>query len=198
MSSQEKNILHAKDVQDVQNEQEHLEQDQSNTRDTVIDMHNTRITALESQLQESLQREKDTILRARAEAENLRRRAEQELEKAHKFSLEKFSNALLPVIDSLERAVDLSDQSNLNAVAMVEGIKLTLKSMLDTVHKFGIKQVNDVNVLFNPEIHQAMTLMESDQHKPNHVIMVMQKGYTLNGRIIRPAMVVVSKTKDIL
>ena len=78
---------------------------------------------------------------------------------------------------------------------MIEGIELTLKSMLDAVRKFGVEQVGEVNGPFNPEVHQAMTMMESDQHEPNQVMMVMQKGYTLNGRLIRPAMVAVSKAK---
>ncbi len=78
---------------------------------------------------------------------------------------------------------------------MIEGIELTLKSLLDVVRKYGIEIVGDVNVPFNPEVHQAMSMMESADHLPNHVMMVMQKGYTLNGRLLRPAMVAVSKAK---
>ena len=138
---------------------------------------------------------KDRLLRAMAEAENIRRRAELDVEKAHKFALEKFSGDLLPVIDNLERALDLADKNNPELAAMIEGIELTLKSLLDVVRKYGIEIVGDVNVPFNPEVHQAMSMMESADHQPNHVMMVMQKGYTLNGRLLRPAMVAVSKAK---
>ena len=115
--------------------------------------------------------------------------------KAHKFALEKFSNELLPVIDNLERALDLADKSNAELVGLIEGVELTLKSLLDAVRKFGMEVVSEVHVPFNPELHQAMTMMESEDVAPNHVMMVMQKGYTLNGRLLRPAMVAVSKAK---
>lgn len=133
------------------------------------------------------------MLRARAEMDNVRRRAEQDVEKAHKFALEKFSSELLPVIDNLERALEVADKSNSELVSMIEGVELTLKSLLDVVRKFGVEQVAEVNVLFNPDVHQAMTMLPSEEHAPNQVMMVMQKGYTLNGRLIRPAMVAVSK-----
>ena len=127
--------------------------------------------------------------------ENVRRRTELDIEKAHKFALEKFSGELLPVIDNLERAIDLADKSNPELTGLIEGVELTLKSMLDAVRKFGMEVVGDIHVPFNPELHQAMTMMESEELEPNHVIMVMQKGYTLNGRLLRPAMVAVSKAK---
>ncbi|RLM22662.1 nucleotide exchange factor GrpE [Brenneria alni] len=159
----------------------------------VADPRDERIAELEAQLSELQQRERDSILRARAEADNVRRRAEMDVEKAHKFAVEKFASEMLPVIDNLERALDMADKSNAALASMIEGVELTLKSLLDAVHKFGIEVVGEVNVPFNPEVHQAMTMLESADHKPNHVIMVMQKGYTLNGRLLRPAMVAVSK-----
>lgn len=194
MSSKEQNMSNEQASQEMENGQEQHEQAQVDAAD-VVDMRDERIAELETQLQEAAQRERDSVMRARAEADNIRRRAEQDVEKAHKFALEKFSNELLPVIDNLERALDLADKSNPELTSMIEGIELTLKSMLDVVRKFGVEQVGEVNVPFNPEVHQAMTLMESEQHEPNHVMMVMQKGYTLNGRLIRPAMVAVSKAK---
>lgn len=194
MSSKEQNMSNEQASQEMENGQEQHEQAQVYAAD-VVDVRDERIAELEAQLQEAAQRERDSVMRARAEADNIRRRAEQDVEKAHKFALEKFSNELLPVIDSLERALDLADKSNPDLAAMIEGIELTLKSMLDAVRKFGVEQVGEVNVPFNPEVHQAMTMMESDQHEPNQVMMVMQKGYTLNGRLIRPAMVAVSKAK---
>lgn len=194
MSSKEQNMSNEQASQEMENGQEQHEQVQVDAAD-VVDTRDERIAELEAQLQEAAQRERDSVMRARAEADNIRRRAEQDVEKAHKFALEKFSNELLPVIDNLERALDLADKSNPELTSMIEGIELTLKSMLDVVRKFGVEQVGEVNVPFNPEVHQAMTLMESEQHEPNHVMMVMQKGYTLNGRLIRPAMVAVSKAK---
>ena len=161
----------------------------------VVDPRDERIAELEAQLKEVQQRERDSLLRAKAEVENVRRRTELDIEKAHKFALEKFSGELLPVIDNLERAIDLADKSNPELTGLIEGVELTLKSMLDAVRKFGMEVVGDIHVPFNPELHQAMTMMESEELEPNHVIMVMQKGYTLNGRLLRPAMVAVSKAK---
>lgn len=107
--------------------------------------------------------------------------------------MEKFANELLPVIDSLERALEVSNKENPELASMVEGIELTLKSLLDAVRKFGVEVVGDTHVPFNPDVHQAMSMIESADVAPNHVIMVMQRGYTLNGRLLRPAMVAVSK-----
>lgn len=160
-----------------------------------VDLRDDRIAELENQLAEAQQRERDSLLRAKAEVENIRRRSEQDIEKAHKFALEKFSGDLLPVIDNLERALEVADKNNPELVAMIEGVELTLKSLLDAVSKYGIEVVGDLNVPFNPEVHQAMSMMESADHEPNHVMMMMQKGYTLNGRLLRPAMVAVSKAK---
>lgn len=161
-----------------------------------VDPRDERIAELEAQLVDALQRERESLLRAKAEMENVRRRTEMDIEKAHKFALEKFSLALLPVIDNLERALELADRNNSELTAMIEGVDLTLKSLLDAVGKFGIEVVSEANVPFNPDVHQAMTMMESADHEPNHVMMVMQKGYTLNGRLIRPAMVAVAKAKS--
>lgn len=161
----------------------------------VVDPRDERIAELEAQLKDAQQRERDSLLRAKAEVENIRRRTEMDIEKAHKFALEKFSSELLPVIDNLERALDLADKSNAELVGLIEGVELTLKSLLDAVRKFGMEVVSDIHVPFNPELHQAMTMMESEDLEPNHVMMVMQKGYTLNGRLLRPAMVAVSKAK---
>ncbi|WP_409159593.1 nucleotide exchange factor GrpE [Pectobacterium sp. B2J-2] len=162
----------------------------------VADPRDVRIAELEAQLSELQQRERDNMLRVRAEADNIRRRAEMDVEKAHKFAVEKFASEMLPVIDNLERALDTADKADESLAAMIEGVELTLKSLLDAVRKFGIEVVGEVNVPFNPEVHQAMTMLPSADHQPNHVMMVMQKGYTLNGRLLRPAMVAVSKAQD--
>ncbi|MGP1928764.1 MAG: nucleotide exchange factor GrpE [Arsenophonus sp. NC-WZS1-MAG3] len=168
------------------------EQSVSSTEEILID---PRITELEQKLLEFQKRERETLLRAKAEVENIRRRTEQDIEKAHKFALERFANELLPVIDNLERAIEVIDRENTESISILEGLELTLKSFLATVGKYGIKVVADKNVPFNPELHQAMTMIDSQEHEPNQVIDVMQKGYTLNARLLRPAMVIVSKTK---
>jgi Molecular chaperone GrpE (heat shock protein) len=155
-----------------------------------------RITELEAALEASeakVQEQQDSVLRARADVDNMRRRSEQEVEKARKFALEKFASELLPVIDNLERAVEMADKEDESIKPMVEGVELTLKTMMDTIDKFGLKAIDPQGQPFNPELHQAMTIQESAEHEPNTVMMVMQKGYELNGRVVRPAMVMVSK-----
>ncbi|MBX4181129.1 nucleotide exchange factor GrpE [Sodalis sp. CWE] len=163
---------------------------------TALDSRDERIIELEAMLIQAKKRERDIVLRSKAEIENVRRRSEQDIEKAHKFSLERFIIELLPVIDNLERALDMSDKSQIELASTIEGIELTLKSLLNVVQKFGLNVIKDANVPFNPEIHQAMTILESSEHEPNQVTMVIQKGYILNGRLVRPAMVVVSKAKN--
>jgi molecular chaperone GrpE len=162
----------------------------------VLDPRDEQIAVLEAKLEELKLRERDSLLRAKAEMENVRRRAELDVEKAHKFALEKFAGELLPVIDNLERGLETADKAAVELTPLVEGIELTLKSLLDVVRKFGIEVVNETHVPFDPSVHQAMTLLESDEHEPNQVMMVIQKGYTLNGRLLRPAMVAVSKARS--
>lgn len=152
-----------------------------------------QISALQAELAAAKKNESEAMLRARAEMENVRRRVEQDVEKAHKFALEKFAGEILPVIDNLERAIDLSNKDDPALTATLEGVELTLKSLINAVNKFGIAVVNDVNVPFDPSVHEAMSMIDSNDVKPNHVINVIQKGYTLNGRLLRPAMVIVSK-----
>ncbi|RJT31952.1 nucleotide exchange factor GrpE, partial [Rahnella woolbedingensis] len=192
MSSKEHKTPDEQVSEELNQEQELHAQAETQAAD-VVDPRDERIAELEAQLKELQQRERDSLLRAKAEVENIRRRTELDIEKAHKFALEKFSGELLPVIDNLERALDLADKSNSELAGLIEGVELTLKSLLDAVRKFGMEVVGDIHVPFNPELHQAMTMMESEELEPNHVLMVMQKGYTLNGRLLRPAMVAVSK-----
>lgn len=158
-----------------------------------VDPRDEQIADLQSQLAEVQNRERESLLRAKAEMENLRRRTEQDVEKAHKFALEKFINELLPVIDSLDRALEVADKTNADMSAMVEGIELTLKSMLDVVRKFGVEVIAETNVPLDPNVHQAIAMVDAEGVAPNHVVGVMQKGYTLNGRTIRAAMVTVAK-----
>ncbi|PDO81601.1 nucleotide exchange factor GrpE [Kosakonia sacchari] len=160
-----------------------------------VDPRDEKIANLEAQLAEAESRERETVLRVKAEMENLRRRTEQDIEKAHKFALEKFVNELLPVIDSLDRALEVADKNNAEMAPMVEGIELTLKNMLDVVKKFGVEVIAETDVPLDPNVHQAIAMVESEEIAAGKVLGVMQKGYTLNGRTIRAAMVTVAKAK---
>ena len=193
MSSKEQNTPNEQVSDEIQQDQQ---QPQEAETAVEVDPRDERIAQLEAELAQLQTGVRDAQLRAQAEIENIRRRTEIDVEKAHKFALEKFTNELLPVIDSLERALEVADKENPELASMIEGIELTLKSLLGAVRKFGVEVVGDTNVPFNPEIHQAMSMMESDDVAPNHVMMVMQRGYTLNGRLLRPAMVAVAKAKS--
>ncbi|CED61595.1 Protein grpE-HSP-70 cofactor [Moritella viscosa] len=161
-----------------------------------VDESVARIAALEAELAKataSAAEFKDTALRAKADADNIRRRAAIDVDKAKKFALEKFANELLPVIDNMERGLLHVDKTNEALLPLIEGIELTAKSLESALEKFGVKSVNPEGEKFNPELHQAMSMIESADVEPNTVITVMQKGYELNGRLIRPAMVMISK-----
>ena len=145
-------------------------------------------------LQEELAFAKDAVLRAQADSINAQRRAELEVEKARKFALERFSQDLLPVVDNLERALEASSGSDSDDIsAVVEGVELTLKSLVDVLSKNGITPVDPHGEPFDPQVAQAMSMVENPDVEPNTVIAVMQKGYLLNDRLLRPAMVMVSK-----
>lgn len=167
--------------------------------DSEVTAEQARIAELEAQLEAAQQaslEERERAIRAVAEMENLRRRAAQDVEKAHKFALEKFAAELLPVLDNLERAIELANKENDTLKPMIEGVELTLKSMQSGVAKFGLVALDPTNQPFDPNAHQAMSMVPSADVAPNTVIAVMQKGYELNGRVIRPAMVMVSKSAD--
>jgi molecular chaperone GrpE len=148
------------------------------------------------ELQTQLQTAKEDVLRAQAEVMNIRRRAEGDVEKARKFALERFVGDLLPVVDNLDRALAVIDIEDDSMKAVVEGIELTRKSFLDTLEKNQVKSIDPQGEPFNPEEHQAMTMVPNPDVEPNTVLEVFQKGYSLNGRLIRPAMVVVSKSVE--
>lgn len=161
-------------------------------------------TADESQLIEVLQRlaqaevlimhQKDEVLRVQAEMQNLRRRTELDVEKAHKFGQEKLSSELLGVMDNLERTIQVStDQENESVKVLLQGVELTLKSFVDCFRKFNIEQIDPLGAPFDPQQHQAMMMQENPTVEPGTVTAVMQKGYLLHGRVIRPAMVVVAR-----
>lgn len=149
-------------------------------------------------LQEELAAAGDALLRAQAEAQNTRRRAEKDVEKARRFALERFSSELLSVVDNLERALQAAEQASgdaeaIDSKAIAEGVDLTLKGLLDVFGRFNISAVDPEGEPFDPQLHQAMSMLENSEVEPNTVLQVMQKGYTLNDRLIRPAMVIVSR-----
>ncbi|MDO6563229.1 nucleotide exchange factor GrpE [Amphritea sp. 1_MG-2023] len=146
-----------------------------------------------AQAQDQIAELKEQELRTQAEMQNVRRRAEMDVEKAHKFALDKFANELLPVVDSLERAIEASSSDDEAVVALREGVEMTLNMFVTGLGKFKVEQHNPVGEAFSPELHQAMSMVPNPDVPANHVMAVMQKGYSLNGRLIRPAMVIVSK-----
>ena len=151
--------------------------------------------ALQAELgaaQEEIAQLKDQMLRVQADAQNVRRRAEQDVEKAHKFGQEKFSRELLSVLDNLERALAATPESE-ETTALREGVDMTLQGFLSTLTKFNVEAIDPQGEAFNPEFHQAMAMQENEEFAPNTVMAVMQKGYSLHGRLLRPAMVMVSK-----
>ncbi len=136
----------------------------------------------------------DQVLRLQAELENVRRRAAKDVESAHKFGLEKFVKELLPIIDSLQMGLEASQNSDAEALhKLQEGTEMTINMFISGMAKFNVQAVGKIGDKFNPEFHQAMTMQESNEHDPDTVMMVMQKGYVMNERLIRPAMVMVSK-----
>ncbi|MDF3830072.1 MULTISPECIES: nucleotide exchange factor GrpE [unclassified Pseudocitrobacter] len=196
MSSKEQKTPEGQAPEEIITEQhDDVEAVESDASAEQVDPRDEKIANLEAQLAESQTRERDGVLRIKAEMENLRRRTELDVEKAHKFALEKFVNELLPVLDSLDRALEVANKDNTDMAAMIEGIELTRKSMLDVVGKFGVQVVDAIDVPMDPNVHQAIAMVESDDVAAGNVLMVMQKGYTLNGRTIRAAMVSVAKAK---
>ena len=145
--------------------------------------------------EEELAAAKDAALRAQADAMNVQRRAEQEIEKARKFALERFCGDLLSVVDNLERALESSGDEQ-GQGALTEGIELTRKGFMDVLAKYGVEPVDPTGQPFDPETAQAMSMVDQPDVEPNSVVAVMQKGYLLNGRLLRPAMVMVSKAPN--
>ena len=145
------------------------------------------------QLQQQVAEANDQVLRVQAEMQNVRRRVERDVENAHKYALDKFSADLLPVVDNLERALGSISADDESQKAVAEGIELTLKSFVDVLVRFKIEPIDPAGQPFDANLHQAVSMVPNPDLEPNTVMDVFQKGYTLNGRLIRPAMVIVSK-----
>ena len=175
---------------------EEIQQEATSTEDPLEEAI-ARVQELEEQLkaqvEENSKKEQDLLLRTRAEIDNMRRRSEQDVEKAHKFALEKFSKDILNTIDNLERALSTpANKEDESIKALFNGVELTLKELLSTVARFGVEPVGAVGETFNPDLHQAISMQPAEGFESNQITTVLQKGYTLNGRVIRPAMVMVA------
>ena len=155
---------------------------------------NSKIADLESQLQEAQQSAKDNwdkLLRSQAEMENLKRRTTKDLENAHKFALDGFVKALLEVSDSLTMGIKSAKDEKATIETTTEGLELTMKVFNSTLEKFGVESINPVDEKFDPELHEAVTMVPMPDKKSNTVLEVIQTGFTLNGRLVRPALVIV-------
>ena len=155
---------------------------------------NSKIEDLESQLQEAQQSAKDNwdkLLRSQAEMENLKRRTTKDLENAHKFALDGFVKALLEVSDSLTMGIKSAKDEKATIETTTEGLELTMKVFNSTLEKFGVDSINPVDEKFDPELHEAVTMVPMPDKKSNTVLEVIQTGFTLNGRLVRPALVIV-------
>ena len=146
-----------------------------------------KLTEAEQKAQENWEKS----VRALSELDNVRRRAEKDVEKAHRYGLKKLIDSMLPVVDSLEQALQLAEQENNQA--MHEGLELTMKLFLDVLAKHGVGQIDPIGAAFDPQLHEAMSMQETSDAAPNTVLTVFQKGYKLNDRVVRPARVIVAK-----
>jgi molecular chaperone GrpE len=187
-----------KDTADASETQDETSNDEVAANDTdltdeddveSVDAEDGDSAGLETQVEEL----KEALIRSQADLQNVRRRAERDVENAHKYAVEKFVKDLLAVLDSMDRALELAETTEGFDAAMLEGIQMTHKLLLDTAAKHGVEPINPVGEAFDPQEHQAMSMVESADHEPNTVMAVMQKGYKLEGRVIRAAMVMVTK-----
>lgn len=154
------------------------------------------IVALRADLEAEEKKSSDNYelaLRTKAESDNIKRRVENDVANARKFGVEKFVTEMLPVMDSLQMGITALADENITVDKFREGSEMTIKVFMSALDKFGVKEVNPEGEKFKPEFHQAMSMQEKDDVEPNTILTVFQKGYTLHGRLMRPAMVIVSK-----
>ncbi|NMT62265.1 nucleotide exchange factor GrpE [Marinobacter orientalis] len=174
---------------------ESASQEKGGTGDAPENAPENETEALKAQAQEF----QEQMLRFQAEMQNVRRRAEIDVEKAHKFALEKFVKELLPVADSLEKAVESTeaqeDVGNKQVASIREGVEMTLSLFMNSLRKFNVEQLNPLGEPFDPQQHEALSMVPAPDSEPNSVVAVVQKGYTLNNRVVRPAMVMVAKAE---
>ncbi len=182
--------------EEVQQESEGVSGEATQEEEAQLESPEKNADSLEAQLEDAQKKASDNwelFLRSKAEIDNLRRRNQIDLEKAHKYGTEKLVNELLPVIDSMEMGLAVEEAS---AESMREGMELTMNILKTMMQKTGLEVIDPINETFDPDMHQAMSMQPSADVEPNTVIGVMQKGYLLNGRLLRPAMVMVSKAAE--
>jgi len=175
----------------LENENEVVQEDEAK-----LESPEKNADSLEAQLEDAQAKAAENwehYLRAKAEMDNLRRRSVKDVENAHKYGTEKFATELLPVLDSMMMGLATE---NASAETLREGMELTLNMLQKMMEKLGIEEIDPINEKFDPEKHQAMSMQPNGEVEPNTVIAVMQKGYSLNGRLLRPAMVMVSKAVE--
>ena len=182
--------------QDIEKEVEATEAVETEESTETAEMTVEELTAKLAEAEAKAEENWDQLVRSKAEMDNIRRRSERDLTNAHKYALEKFAQELLPVIDSLEMGVAAAMDESADVSKLREGTEMTLKMFETAIDKFGIKGVHPHGETFNPEHHQAMSMIDSAEHEPNTIIDVMQKGYLLNERLVRPAMVVVASNNS--
>jgi molecular chaperone GrpE len=191
MSSSNEELNRSAEAADSEN-LEAMEEEITYDEKEIVDTEDQVLQQLK-EAEEKAEEHWQLLLRTKAEMENLRKRTEKDLENAHKYGMEKFVSEMLPVKDSMEMGLAAQDAT---VESLHEGMKLTMNMFNTTFEKLGVKEINPENEPFDPELHQAMTMQETDDVEPNTVIAVMQKGYLLNDRLVRPAMVMVSKRPE--
>lgn len=166
---------------------------QEETLEDVEDAVENDIQKLLDEARQEAAAHKDLALRLQADMENLRRRTRLDIESAHKFALEKFVNALIPAMDSMEMGMEAALKEEASVESIREGVEMTFKQLLDILQEFNVERVDPMNEAFDPQKHEAMTMVPSPDHDSNTVMDVIQKGYTLNERLVRPARVIVAQ-----
>jgi len=190
--SKETNTDHASAEQHTDSEEKLQSQTELTDVELMAEAAEIGANSEADELRQQVAHANEQLLRVQAEMQNVRRRVERDVENAHKYALEKFATELLSVVDNLERALAAIDTEDESQKSVAEGIELTLKTFIDVLAKFNVETVEPEGQPFDADLHQAVSTVPNADVEPNTVVDVFQKGYTLNGRLIRPAMVVVS------
>jgi molecular chaperone GrpE len=193
MSEKQENMnpeaVEQEEVQTAEEAAQQADEALEEAQETVAD----DISALLEEARAEADKHKDMALRLQADMENLRRRTRLDLESAHKYALEKFVNALLPAMDSMEMGMDAAAKEDASVESIREGVEMTFKQMLDVLQEFSVERVDPTGEKFDPQLHEAMTMIPSPDHETNTVVDTIQKGYTLNERLVRAARVIVAQ-----
>ena len=192
----ENNPVEDKDNTPVQDDVNATEEASSNSEESIEQAQDKVEQDLEALLAEAkaeAEKHKDMALRVQADMENLRRRTRMDVESAHKFALEKFVNALIPAMDSMEMGMDAAEKEGATVESIKEGVEMTFKQLLDVLQDFDVSRVDPTGEKFDPQLHEAMTMIPSPDHESNTVVDTIQKGYTLNDRLVRAARVIVAQ-----